>query len=46
MIKLKKMGAAKKSLGLTGMACGGRICVQDGRSIALVAGPTVFYKRK
>jgi hypothetical protein len=40
--KAQKMGAAKKSLEVTGMACGGGICVQDGRSVAVVAGPTVF----
>jgi hypothetical protein len=40
------MGATKKSLGVTGMACRGRLCVQDGRSVAVVAEPTAFYKRK
>lgn len=40
------MGVTKKSLGVTGMACSGRLCVQDGRSVAVVAEPTDFYKRK
>lgn len=34
--RAQKMGATKKSLGVTGAACSGRICVQDGRSVAVV----------